>query len=262
MHPILFSIGNTEIHTYGIAGAIGFLVVSGIALTRSTREGLSRDGVADVIFWAAIGGLVGARALYILLNPEQFASASTWINLRTGGLVFYGALLVGLPVGGAVMARHKLPFFKVMDIFATALPLGHAISRLGCLAAGCCYGTETDLPWAVTYTDPLAAAPKGIPFHPTQAYEAAYLFGIFAVVNAFYPKKRFDGQVMALYLTTYAFCRFFNEFLRADDTRGWFLQAVFGPTISTSQAISAFVTVVALGVFVVVPRMNRTKATV
>src|SRR5678815_3767384 len=150
-----------------------------------------------------------------------------------------------------------MPLFALADIFATALPLGHAIARVGCLMAGCCFGKPTSLPWGVTYSDPLTPAPHGVPLHPTQVYEALYLLVIFGVCNWFYPRRRFDGQVMALYLLMYAAFRTLNEFLRGDGTRGWVLESLLGPTISTSQGLSVLVAVIALVVFVVQPSPNR-----
>lgn len=256
MHPVLLHIGEIEIHSYGVAGALGFLVGCFIVLRRSAQLGLVKERVADVIFWASIAALVGARALFVWQFPEEFDGWRDWVNIRSGGLVFYGAMVVGLPVAAAVMWRYSLPFFKLMDVFATALPLSHAISRVGCFFAGCCYGVPTDRPWGVTFTNELAAAPKGIPLHPTQLYEVGYLVAIFAVTTWFYGRKRFDGQVMLLYLGLYPLFRSANELLRGDE-RGWFLEPVLGQTLSSAQAISIGVALAAFTVFLAVPLLRR-----
>ena len=95
--------------------------------------------------------------------------------LRSGG-VFYGGLILAVVVAFWYIASHRLPFWTSCDVFAPGIALGHITGRLGCLAAGCCYGKPTDVAWAITFTDPLAAAnvgtPLGIPLHPTQLYEA------------------------------------------------------------------------------------------
>lgn len=256
MHPVLLHVGPIEIHSYGVAGALGFLVVCFVALRRSHQLGLVKERVADVIFWTSLAGLVGSRALFVWQFPEEFDGWRDWVNIRTGGLVFYGALVVGLPVAAGLMWRYSLPFFKLMDVFATALPIGHAISRVGCFFAGCCYGAPTELPWGVTFTDELSVAPKGIPLHPTQLYEVVYLVGIAAVCAWFYGRKRFDGQVMLLYLTLYPLFRSANEVLRGDE-RGWFLEPVLGRTLSSAQAISIVVALAAFTVFLAVPLMRR-----
>jgi phosphatidylglycerol:prolipoprotein diacylglycerol transferase len=257
MHPILTTVFGVPIHWYGVLGAVGFLVVCFIAMSRAHRAGIDRERVADLIFATAIAGIVGSRALYVILNPSQLHGWHDWVNLRTGGLVFYGALLTGLPVGALIIWRYDLPLFKLADIFATALPLGHAIARVGCLMAGCCFGRPTTLPWGVTYSDPLTPAPHGVPLHPTQIYEALYLLAIFGICNWFYPRRRFDGQVMALYLLLYAGCRTLNEFLRGDGTRGWVLEGLLGQHVSTSQGLSVVVALIALVVFAIQPSPNR-----
>jgi phosphatidylglycerol:prolipoprotein diacylglycerol transferase len=249
MYPILFHLGDVPVYTYGVQGALGFIVVTLLILRRSRALFLNRDKVVDVIFWTSITGVVGARAVFVLQNPEATQSVADWFNIRAGGLVFYGALLAGLPVGALLVWRHKLPFYAFTDVVATALPIGHAISRLGCFAAGCCYGTPTDLPWAVTYADPLADAPQGVPLHPTQLYAALYLFAIGGVCNWFYARKAFDGQVMLLYLVLYAVARSLNEVVRGDFERGWFLESWLRQTLTTSQGLSILLACGAIAVF-------------
>jgi phosphatidylglycerol:prolipoprotein diacylglycerol transferase len=253
MHPVLFTLAGTPVHSYGVMGAIGFLVVCFVALRRSFLMGLEKERVADVIFWTAIAGLVGSRALFVAQHPDLLPTWQDWVNIRAGGLVFYGALVTGLPVAGLLMWRYKLPFFALMDIFGTALPLGHAISRIGCFLAGCCYGKPTDGPLGVVYTDALTVAPRDVHLHPTQLYEAGALVLIWAATSWWYSRKRFDGQVMLLYLTLYAAARTTLELWRGDPERGFVWNAPWG-LVSTSQAISAGVFVAALAVFLLVPR--------
>ncbi len=260
MHPILFSIGDVAIHTYGVMSAAGFLVIAFLVIRRSRAIGLEAERVVDLIFWTAIAAVVGARAVYIIQNPGDLPTPKDWINLRTGGLVFYGALLTILPVGTLLIRKYNLPFYKLMDIVATAAPLGHMLARLGCLGAGCCFGSPTDHAWGIVYTDPLAPGPKDIPLHPTQLYEAGYLLVIFGVVNLFYRRKHFDGQVALLYLTLYAVFRSINEVFRGDTTRGFFLEGVLGQTLSTSQGLSIVVAVIAFTVFLIGARRSRAAA--
>ena len=136
-----------------------------------------------------------------------------------------------------------------MDITATALPIGHAMSRIGCFLAGCCYGVPTDLPWGVTFINPMVDAPVGVPLHPTQLYAVAYLLAIGGAVNWFYSRRRFDGQVMLLYLVLYSVARSVNEVVRGDAERGWVLESLLGQTISFSQGLSLVVAMAAIAVF-------------
>jgi phosphatidylglycerol---prolipoprotein diacylglyceryl transferase len=249
VHPVLFELGGFPIHGYGAMGALAFVVGAGIVLVRGTREGLDRDRLADVIFWMAITSLLGARVVFLLQNPGSVTSVADLFDLRGGGLVFYGSFVVGIPVGFALMRRYGLPAFAVWDLFGTAFPLAHAISRIGCFLAGCCYGLPTAAPWAVTFPEHQPLAPAGVPLHPTQLYEAAALVGIGAVTNWFHGRRRFDGQVFLLYLVLYAAARAALEAFRGDLDRGFFLPEVLGETVSFSQGMSAVVVAVALVVF-------------
>lgn len=251
MHPILFEINGYALHSYGAFGALAFLIIPTVGIIRGRKLGTPPERIADLIFWTSLAGIAGARLLFILQNPGVFTSPADWVNLRTGGLVFYGAMLFGLPVGSLLMWRYKMPFFATWDNFATAMPIAHGVSRLGCFMAGCCHGLPTELPWGVTFSDPIAAAPHGIALHPTQLYEAALLFGIGAVVNVFHAFKRFDGQVMLLYLALYAAGRSIVEVYRGDASRGWFMEGVLGPVLTWSQGVSLLLALFAFGVFFV-----------
>jgi phosphatidylglycerol:prolipoprotein diacylglycerol transferase len=135
------------------------------------------------------------------------------------------------------MRKHRLPLWQTCDVFAPGIALGHAVGRLGCLAAGCCYGKPTTVPWAVTFTNPLAATnvgtPLNVPLHPTQIYESAAEALILVVLLATEKKGRaYPGRTFWLYMLMYAVSRFIIEFYRGDE-RG----LVLGQ-LSTSQFIS------------------------
>lgn len=260
MLPVLFTIGGFPIHTYGVAAALGFLVVTKIMVKRMEAFDVASEKVVDLLFWSAIAGIVGARALYIYKNPGQLAP-SEWINLRTGGLVFYGSVLTAFPMGAYLIKKHKLPYYKIMDAFVLGAPIGHAISRFGCLGAGCCHGTPTDLPWGITFTDALSIAPQNIALHPTQLYEVVGLCILAFGLHKYYPRRAFDGAVALAYFCSYAVLRSIIEIFRGDTTRGWMFESVLGETISTSQGISLMVAVVAFVIFFVAARKN-TKPTI
>lgn len=256
MHPILLHLGDTAIHSYGAAGALGFLLVCAVAMARGRSEGIPRERIADVIFWTALVALAGSRILFLIQNPGHADTLWEAVNLRAGGLVFYGAMIAGLPAASLLILKYELPFFRTWDVFASALPLGHAVSRVGCLLAGCCYGLPADVPWAVTFPPAQAIAPVGVPLHPTQAYEALLLFGIFGVCNALWRYRRADGQITLAYLVMYAIGRSIIEEFRGDADRGFLL----GGVLSTSQALSLVIAAVALVLFFAVPRWLGTKA--
>lgn len=238
MHPVLIELPGLTLYSYGILGAVAFLLVSFATIREARRRGWSQDRVVDVLFWGAIAGLVGARLLWVAQNLAAVTGPWTVLNLREGGLVFYGAFL-GLPVGWWVARRGGIPPRAFADVLAAWLPVGHGISRLGCYAAGCCYGHPTDLPWAVTYSHPLSAAPHDVPLHPVQLYEAAGLFllgGLLAWVKG---RARFEGQVLLTYLGLYAVLRSATELFRGDADRDFLLSSLLGEAVSTSQGIAA-----------------------
>lgn len=261
MHPVLFEINGFAIHTYGFMGAIGFLFLAGIALYRTRAMGLKPERTADLIFWSAVSGLLGSRVVFIAQNPEVFDSWTQWLNLRTGGLVFYGAVLFAIPTASLLLKRFGFPFFATWDVFATGFPLAHGFARLGCFGAGCCYGAPCEQPWAVTFTDPSSAArPLGVPLHPTQLYEAGFLFALFVVLQVVWYRRQWPGQVMLTYLVFYAIGRSVIETYRGDASRGFFLPQVLGEMLTYSQGISLVLAVFAIVVFGVIARRVHTPA--
>lgn len=254
MHPILFDVDGFAIHTYGAMGALGFLFTAFTALWRGRKLGVAPERIADLIFWSALVALVGSRIVFLLQNPSAAQTLGQMINLRTGGLVFYGAILFGVPTGSLLIKRYGMPFFATWDIFAAAFPIAHGFARIGCFSAGCCYGSPFDGAWAVTFTDPNSVAPLDVPLHPTQLYEAGFLFALGAVVNVVYARKPFHGSVMLVYLLGYAGGRAVVEMFRGDASRGYFLPEVFGSLLSYSQGISLGLALFAVIVFYVLAR--------
>jgi len=221
MLPKLFQIGDFFLPTYGLLVAAAFLTALWLAGRLARREGLDPEDVTNLGVYCALSGLAGAKLLmfvfdwsYYAQNPGQIFTLST---LRAGG-VFHGGLIVALITAFVYMRKKKLPALKTADVFAPALALGHAIGRLGCFAAGCCWGVACDRPWAVTFTNPdahsLVGVPLNTPIHPTQLYEAAAELAIFGVLYRLFPKRRHDGQLIGLYLVLYSVARFLVEFLR------------------------------------------------
>jgi phosphatidylglycerol:prolipoprotein diacylglycerol transferase len=141
-----------------------------------------------------------------------------------------------------------MPFWTTCDAFAPAIALGHVTGRLGCFAAGCCYGKPGNVPWAVVFTNPAAAAnvgtPLGIPLHPTQLYESGAELLILIVLLATERRGRpFPGRTFWLYMILYGVSRYIIEFYRGDP-RG----VIFG--VSTSQFISLLLVPLAIAMLI------------
>jgi phosphatidylglycerol:prolipoprotein diacylglycerol transferase len=167
------------------------------------------------------------------------------------GGVFYGGFLAALFFAVWYVKIHRLPFWKLADIYGPAIALGQSIGRLGCFAAGCDYGKPTSASWGIVFTNPysheVTGVPLGIRLHPAQIYESLATFAIFGFLLGRYGKKKRDGEIFLLYMGLYAVARFFLEFLRGDADRGF----VFNHLLSTSQfiAILSLVAVVVLAIY-------------
>jgi len=218
MYPELFRIGDFPISTYGLMMAMAFLIGLWILKIEFERLKIPVEAV-DMIFWrAAIGGIVGARIYYVILmkisgNPEPILN----LIFSRSGMVFFGGLL-----GGALLVLHgikknKYPLKTILDAMAPVMVVAYGIGRIGCFFAGCCYGLETDLPWAITFSDPMCAAPTGFALHPTQLYETLASFGIFVVLWNLRKRISFSGGLFATYLAFAGLERFLIEFFRDKD---------------------------------------------
>lgn len=257
MHPVLFTFPNGfSLHWYGVLIAAGSLVAVWLGGKWSVKDGFDKDLFTDLGFWSILGGVAGARAEYIRVNWSLFrGDIGRMLNVRDGGLVFYGGLLAVLLVFGVMLVQRRLPAWKVLDILAPLIPLGIVFGRLGCFMAGCCFGETSDLPWAVTFSDPRSVAPTGVPLHPTQLYEAGYGAALFGLLTWMRGHKRFDGQLILTFLTLYPLLRSVNETFRGDDVeRGFFL----GTPLSNAQAISVGVAGAAL--FLLAQRLRAPRA--
>lgn len=252
MFPILFKYGWLTIHTYGVLLSLGFLVGLYVASRFARKEGIDPNRVIDLGLVVAFAALFGSKLFmifedwdYYLSHPGDIFSLSF---LHSGG-VFYGGFLVAVVAALIYCVRNKMKILSTTDAFAPGIVLGHAIGRLGCFSAGCCWGKPTTLPWAVTFTNPysheVVGVPLNVPLHPTQLYEAVANVGIFLFLAWRYKHKKFDGQIFSLYLLCYATWRFFVEFLRAHDETG----VMFGGLIITAQFMSVLCILAALWLY-------------
>jgi len=251
MYPVLIKIGEFTLHTYGLLLALAFFLAVMIAVREAKRVGVDPNVMMDLSFYALLAALVGSRVFYVITTWEEFRDNPVDIvRFWRGGLVFYGGLIFAFLVGVWYVRKHRLNFTQLADSVAPAIPLGQAIGRLGCSAAGCCYGLPAEVPWAVTFTDPESLAPRGIPLHPPQLYESAATFLIFLVLMGIRKKERFRGKLFWFYLLSYSTARFIIEFYR-DDPRGWVIPQV----LSSAQAIG--IPAAVLAVFMLLKKTAR-----
>jgi len=224
MLPQLLKFGDFFVPTYGLLVTSAFLVALWIATRLASRAGLDKEAVLNLGIYCGLAGILGAKLLMILVdlryytrNPRELFSLAT---LQAGG-VFYGGLILALVTAFVYMRRKGLPVLATADAFAPAVAAGHAIGRVGCFAAGCCWGQECRRPWAVTFTNPVAhqlfGTPLGIPLHPTQLYEAATEALTFVLLYRLFRRAHRPGTIIGLYLVLYGCARFVIEFFRAPE---------------------------------------------
>src|SRR6476469_1886972 len=218
MHPSLLDLGPATIYTYGVLLAAAYLLGLKLAMVRAARRGLDQARVLDLGIYT------------IVSDPSEL------ITLARSGGVFYGGLILAVSVALWYIRKIGLPLWTTCDVFAPGIALGHVVGRFGCFFAGCCWGKPTDVPWAITFTNPYAAAnvgtPLNVPLHPTQLYEAgaeALILGLLLFTER--RGRTYPGRTFWLYMLLYAISRFIIEFYRGDE-RGtvWIF--------STSQFIS------------------------
>ncbi len=282
MHPILVEIptpwGTLPVYSYGVMLGLSLLAAWHIVMRLGVRkERLDRELMANAFIVAAITGLIGARALYVVTNLGEFESPAQWLELRSGGLVAYGGFLGGLAGSWAYLRWRKVPLVVWADLTAPALALGTALTRIGCYLYGCDFGKplpETAPAWLkslgtfprwpteidpnLVCSDAMMGSPAyahhlrtlelppdataSLPVHPTQLYEALAALAIFGASAFVLHRRQFRGQVIFVTAGLYAIWRFCIEYLRDDPERGGAFD------LSTSQLISlALLPAVAIG---------------
>jgi len=259
LHPILINIGWFHLPTYGVLLVLAILTGMYTAMRLGPRVGMDPAQILDFYTWGILVGLVGAKVLMVLTEwndyPDHISQIFSLSTLKAGG-VFYGGFLATLFFTLWYVRVHKLSFWKLADVISPALALGHSVGRLGCFSAGCDYGKPTTAPWGVVFTSNFAhqvtGVPLGVRLHPAQLYESITTLLIFGVLLWWFPRKKRDGDIFLGYVGLYAVGRFFLEFLRGDEDRGF----MFNHLLSTSQFI-ALLALAGIGTVLLWRRLHR-----
>lgn len=241
MYPVLFNIGAILIPSYGAMAAVGVLLALFLAQRNARVAGISPAHVWNLSITALFAALVGSRLLLVLVNWRNVVSHPIWI--LSLGMVHHPLLasagaFVGLIAAGLYAHRNHLPLANTADTLAAPLALGLACEQFGALLAGSGFGKGTTLPWAVTYTNPLAyrwsGAPLGIPLHPVQGYAAILWLTLAILLLVWLPARRQVGDVAGIALMGSGTVIYITEFWRDWEGRGYLLRGLLdGP-----QAIS------------------------
>ena len=258
MYPLLFDLGFVSVYSYGVILAAAYVLALRYAIHRARRAGLDGQRIFDVGFVGIFGAFVGAKLMLVVVDFGRYASdPSQLMGLVSSGGVFYGGLLLAVPVCWWYIRRSRLPLWTTCDMFAPGIALAQGVGRMGCLLAGCCYGQPTEAPWGITFTSTLAAAnagtPLGIALHPTQIYEAAAVLAILGVLLVGEHRWRaFPGRTFWTYLLLYGAARIALELYRGDP-RGMVFDA-----LPTSQFVSALIVPASIVMLVYLGRRGAT----
>ena len=248
MHPRLTTLQldgvSVPIGTYGALLVLALGVGAWLALRRGLRAGLEEGALISSLALALAGGFVGAFALSVAVRAAQLGGLRA--AFAQPGIVYFGALFAGAAALAVAARSFGLPVRLTLDAMLPAVPVAHAIGRVGCYFGGCCYGAASELPWAVQYPG------DAVSRHPWPLYEAAALCVL--AVLFWRPAQLGGGYVSGRraggYVLSYACVRFLLEPLRGDAVRG-----VFGAAgMSTSQIIA--VAVLGVSVYVAVKRLR------
>jgi phosphatidylglycerol:prolipoprotein diacylglycerol transferase len=237
VYPQLFHYGRFFLPTYGLLVATGVLIGMWVSVRNAERIGLDGEKAWNLGILVVLCGIIGSKILYILndwgeysAHPREIFSVST---LQAGG-VFSGGLLAAFLAAAWYLRKHHMPALRTCDAFAPGLALGHAIGRVGCFAAGCCYGKPTTHFWGVTFTNLVANEIAGTPLHqalePTQLFESAVEFANFFFLMWLLKHRKFDGQIIGAFMFIYGIARFFLEYVRDDPGRGSLLNGALTVT--------------------------------
>ncbi len=254
MRPILFEIPgwDLKVHSYGVMILLACFSSLGMALWRARREKIDSSVIYELATWLFLGGIVGARGLYVILHPEMIKSTGDIFRSWQGGNVFYGCILGGLIGSLLYWCRRPYPLWTMIDIAAPAVAIGAAVGRIGCFLNGCCDGAICTLPWGVQFPAGSHAwmrqanaglisgeSLRSLPVHPTQLYAAAAGLAVLLALLAYFPWRRRPGEVMAVLMVLYSITRWPIEALRADE------RALFAG-MTASQIISVALLVLGL----------------
>jgi len=274
MRPFLFAIGSTKIPSFFF-----FIMVATLACTfylyfMSKRRGLQPEAMLDLGIIGMLAGVLGARIFHILVEaPDYYWEKPMRVfEFWRGGFVSWGgflALAISLPTYFKI---RKLPIMLYMDFFATGAPLVKFFVRIACLLTGCCYGKPTNVPWAITFTNPESTAYyyyPNTPLHPTQVYSMIHATFLFFLVGWYYKfsheiingksvskKGHGDGETICVLVMGWTIPRAIIEFFRGDADRGLW----FNDLLSTGQITGFLIFLAALAIFLSLRKRSRKAA--
>jgi len=225
MQPVLLRLGPLTVHAYGFFMALGFALGALVFVLRGRRRDLPANRLIDLVIVAIVGGIGGGRLFYVLTHWSQF-SQRPWLafwpvgsdgTIGLQGMVFYGGLIVAVPLIAWLVRRWQLSPLRTLDALAPAIALGTAVGRFGCFFNGCCFGRPTACAWGMVFPPGSLAGETfpGTPIHPTQLYmvlDNLVIFGLLLLIERF--GRKIDGTLIAAYLVLIGVARGIDDLFR------------------------------------------------
>ena len=260
VNRVAFSIGDLPVYWYGILIALGFILAILYVSRRAREFGVDADRMLDVILGGAIGGIVGARAYYVILQWDYYGqNLSQIFNTRSGGMAIYGGLIGGVLIGLLMCKIRRVKFMPALDLVVGGFLIGQGIGRWGNFVNIEAFGANTSLPWGMSssvITDYLTQheaeleaigmdIDPNMPVHPTFLYESLWCLLGFAFIAWYTRRRKFDGELTLLYMMWYGAGRAVIEGLRTDSLM------IPGTLLRASQVLAAAMVVVAAIIWIV-----------
>ena len=249
-------VSSFPIYWYGIIITCGIVIAFLYAIYRGKYENVKSDDIMDIALWTVVCGVIGARLYFVLMELENYIPENgsivdffkNVINLRNGGLAIYGGIIAGAITIIVVTVIKKVNFLKLWDMAAPGVMIAQALGRWGNFFNGEAFGGIVEEGHPLYFmrmglisnnTKYIFKTAEMVYVHPTFLYESLWNLAGFILINIFYKKKKFNGQIACMYLAWYGFGRFFIEGLRTD--------SLYGP--GTAIRVSQMVGIVCFVVF-------------
>ncbi len=251
MRPFLFSIGSSRVPSFFFFIMVATLAATFYCYRLAKKKGLRGEVVLDLGIIGMLSGVIGSRIFHILVEAPSYywEKPLRVFEFWRGGFVSWGGF-IGLVLSFIIYIRwKKLSLTAYLDLIAAGAPLIKFFVRVACLLTGCCYGSPTDLPWAITFINPASTAYyyfPNLPLHPTQIYSMIHAALLFLLVNWYYRRDPKPGLTACVLAMGWTLPRFAIEFFRGDADRGLW----FGGLVSTGQITGLVIFLVALAIFI------------
>ncbi len=257
INRVALQIGEIKIYWYGIIICLGIFFGFAVAYMRMKKIGVTSDDLADIVLICVPSAIIGARAYYVLAKLDSYDSFYDIIAIWNGGIAIYGAVIAGA-IAFVLAARHKKKsVLQMCDCAAPGLILGQIIGRWGNFFNAEAYGIAESYDFLGTRLDitsfsqnnPLRMTIDGMTVHPTFLYESLWNLMGFVLMNVFFKKKAFDGEVLLWYITWYGLGRSIIEGLRGD--------SLYVGSIRVSQLV-AFICFIVGSLLIIALRIRKT----